>query len=308
MTSVQLKDLKGKAVGEVSFEDSIFGQEPNIHVMHAALHRQLCNARSGSANTKTRAEVRGGGRKPWRQKGTGRARAGSIRSPLWNGGGVIFGPKPRDFSHSLNKKVRQLALRSALAARKDEFVVVQNFDALFDKAPKSGDDPKTIEQPKTKRFWGALTDLGIGNLCVLVLVDCGIPGLQQIERAARNLPGVKVLNINNLNVKDLMEAQAVLTTQRTVEAINLRFQKVTSDKAPRPPRAKGTASSASEKSAPKVKAVKVKTPKVKAPKDKTAKDKSNKVKTTETKTTKTKAEPKAGKKPAAKVPAKKSKK
>src|SRR5207244_179052 len=118
MTSVQLKDLKGKAVGEVSFEDSIFGITPNIHVMHAALHRQLANGRSGSANTKTRSEVRGGGRKPWRQKGTGRARAGSIRSPLWNGGGVTFGPKPRDFSQSLPKKVRQLALRSALAARK----------------------------------------------------------------------------------------------------------------------------------------------------------------------------------------------
>lgn len=224
MTSVQLKDLKGKAVGEVSFEDSIFGLEPNIHVMHAALHRQLANGRAGTASTLTRAEVRGGGRKPWRQKGTGRARAGTIRSPLWNGGGVIFGPKPRDYSQSLPKKVRQLALRSALAARKNEFVVVQNFDGLFDKAPKSGDDSATIEQPKTKRFVGALKDLGVNEKRVLLLLDTGVPGVKQIERAARNVCGVRVLAVTNLNVKDIMEAEVVLTSERTIELINQRFK------------------------------------------------------------------------------------
>src|SRR3974390_869266 len=97
MTSVQLKDLKGKAVGEVKFDDSIFGITPNVHVLHSALHRQLTNARSGTACAKTRAEVRGGGKKPWRQKGTGRARAGSTRSPLWAGGGGVFGPHPRRY-------------------------------------------------------------------------------------------------------------------------------------------------------------------------------------------------------------------
>jgi large subunit ribosomal protein L4 len=281
MTSVQLKDLKGKAVGEVSFDDSIFGVEPNIHVMHAALHRQLANARAGTASTKTRSEVRGGGRKPWRQKGTGRARSGSIRSPLWNGGGVIFGPKPRDYSQSLPKKVRQLALRSALAARKEEFVVVQNFDGLFDKAPKSGDDSTKIEQPKTKKFLGVLKDLGLNEKCVLLLLDNGVPGAQQIERAARNLCCVRVLNVSNLNVKDVMEAEVVLTSERTVELINQRFKP--GAKSAEQPKAEASA----EKPAPK-KAAKAAEPKAE-----------------KAKTTKTKAEP-AADKPAAKGKSKKS--
>jgi large subunit ribosomal protein L4 len=224
MTSVQLKDLKGKALGEVTFDESIFNIEPNIHVLHQALHRQLTNARSGTASTKTRSEVRGGGRKPWRQKGTGRARAGSIRSPLWNGGGVTFGPKPRDYSQSMPKKARQLALRSALSARRDQFVVVQNFDGLFKKAPKSGDDQATIEQPKTKAFLAALKDLGVHEKKVLLLLDSGVPGALQIERAARNLCCIRVGNSANLNVKDLMEAEVVLTTERTVETLNNRFK------------------------------------------------------------------------------------
>src|SRR5271165_3995035 len=124
MTSAQVVDLKGKKLHEVGLDDDIFGITPNEHVMHTALVRQLANARSGSANTKTRSEVSGGGKKPWRQKGTGRARAGSIRSPLWEGGGVTFGPKPRDFSKSLPKKVRVLALKSALASKKEDLVVV----------------------------------------------------------------------------------------------------------------------------------------------------------------------------------------
>jgi large subunit ribosomal protein L4 len=294
MTSVQLKDLKGKAVGEVSFEDGIFGIEPNVHVMHAALHRQLANARSGSANTKTRAEVRGGGRKPWRQKGTGRARAGTIRSPLWNGGGVIFGPKPRDYSQSLPKKVRQLALRSALAARKDEFVVIQNFDGLFDKAPKSGEDHGKIEQPKTKKFVAALKDLGVHEKRVLVLLDNGIPGALHIERAARNICGVRVLNVINMNVKDLMEAEVVLTTERTIEVINQRFKpgaKTTSEQPQKAARGKksgeGSEAKAEKKAAPK-KAAKAAEPKAE-----------------KAKTTKTPAEGKA-EKPAAKPKSKKS--
>jgi large subunit ribosomal protein L4 len=288
MTSVQLKDLKGKAVGEVSFDDSIFGVEPNIHVMHAALHRQLANARAGTASTKTRSEVRGGGRKPWRQKGTGRARSGSIRSPLWNGGGVIFGPKPRDYSQSLPKKVRQLALRSALAARKEEFVVVQNFDGLFDKAPKSGDDSTKIEQPKTKKFLGVLKDLGLNEKCVLLLLDNGVPGAQQIERAARNLCCVRVLNVSNLNVKDVMEAEVVLTSERTVELINQRFKPgAKSAEQPKAAKAKKSAEASAEKPAPK-KAAKAAEPKAE-----------------KAKTTKTKAEP-AADKPAAKGKSKKS--
>jgi large subunit ribosomal protein L4 len=287
MTSVQLKDLKGKAVGEVSFEDGIFGIEPNIHVMHAALHRQLTNARSGSANTKTRSEVRGGGRKPWRQKGTGRARAGSIRSPLWNGGGVTFGPKPRDYSQSLPKKVRQLALRSALAARKDEFIVVQNFDGLFDKAPKAGDDAKTIEQPKTKRFFSVLKDLGVTEKCVLLLIDNGVPGAPQIEKAARNICCVRVLNVNNLNVKDIMQAEVVLCSERTVEYINQRFSKKAASEKPAKAARKAEGEATEKKAAPKKSA------------------KADDSKADKAKTTKTKAEPKAAK-PEAKGKSKKS--
>lgn len=221
MSSVQLKDLKGKSVGEVKFDGELFDIEPNVPVLHSALHRQLTNARAGTASTLTRSEVRGGGRKPWRQKGTGRARAGSNRSPLWAGGGVIFGPKPRDYSISMTKKSRQLALRSAIAARKADFAVVQNFDGLFSKAPQEG---KEAEQPKTKAFVQVLKDLGIAEKKVLVLLDSGVPGVQQIEKAARNICGVVVCNINNLNVKNIMEADAVLTSERTVEALNQRFR------------------------------------------------------------------------------------
>lgn len=221
MSSVQLKDLKGKSVGEVSFDDKLFDIEPNIPVLHSALHRQLTNARAGTASTLTRSEVRGGGRKPWRQKGTGRARAGSTRSPLWSGGGVIFGPKPRDYSISMTKKSRQLALRSAIAARKADFVVVQNFDGLFSKPPTEG---KETEQPKTKAFAAILKDLGLAGKKVLVLVDSGIPGIQQITKAARNIDALWVCNITNLNVKALLEVDGILTTERTVEALNARFR------------------------------------------------------------------------------------
>lgn len=271
MTSVQLKDLKGKAVGEVSFEDSIFGVEPNVHVMHAALHRQLANARAGTASTKTRSEVRGGGRKPWRQKGTGRARAGSIRSPLWNGGGVIFGPKPRDYSQSLPKKVRQLALRSALAARKDEFVVVQNFDAL-------------VDQPKTKNFVAALKDLGISEKSVLLILDKSVPGAQQVERAARNICCVQVVDVTNLNVKDIMEAEVVLTSRHTIEVINQRFKPGAKASAEQPQKAAKAKKSAAGAEASAEKAAPKKAAKAAEPKAEKA-----------TKTTKTKAEPAADK-------------
>jgi large subunit ribosomal protein L4 len=222
MSSVQLKDLKGKAVGEIKFAEELSAIEPNVHVMHSALHRQLANGRAGTASTKTRSEVRGGGRKPWRQKGTGRARAGSIRSPLWNGGGVIFGPKPRDFFQSMPKKARQLALRSAVAARKDQFVVVKSFDGLFKKAPTA--DSQNNEQPKTKEFAGVLKNLGINDKAlVLVLLDSQVAGEKQIEKAARNIHNVRVLNLNNLNVKDMLEAEVVLTSEHTVELMNQRF-------------------------------------------------------------------------------------
>jgi large subunit ribosomal protein L4 len=247
MSSVQLKDLKGKSAGEVNFDDDVFGIEPNVHVMHAALHRQLTNARAGTAATKTRAEVRGGGRKPWRQKGTGRARAGSSRSPLWAGGGVIFGPQPRDYSQSLPKKVRQLALRSALAARKDQFVVVKNFDGLFKNPPAEGKEVK--EQPKTKQFHSALKDLGIATKKVLLILEEGMPGHCQIERSARNLDNLCVVSASNLNVKDLLHCEAVLTSERTVVWLNSRFHPKASDTARGEKKAKRAAAAKAERSA-----------------------------------------------------------
>ena len=290
MTSVQTKDLKGKAVGEVAFDESIFNVEPNIHVMHQALHRQLTNGRAGTASTLTRAEVRGGGRKPWRQKGTGRARAGSIRSPLWNGGGVIFGPKPRDFSQSMNKKARQLALRSALSARREQFIVVQNFDGLFKNPPTSSTADKAVEQPKTKQFLAVLTELGLAaNRKVLILLDSGVPGYAQIERAARNLPTVRILNINNLNVKDLIESDAVLSTERTVVAINNRFKAIEAETTNKPKPVSRKAAPASAESAPAKKAA---APKKASGAETTAADKP--------KATKAKAEPAAEKAPKAK--------
>lgn len=222
MTSVVVRDLKGKEQGSKELNADVFGAEINSHLIHQALVRQLANARSGSANTKTRSEVRGGGRKPWRQKGTGRARAGSTRSPLWNGGGVTFGPKPRDFSITMPKKARQLALKSALAARAEELVVVQNFDGLFKQAPKAGE--AVTEQPKTKEVLAILQSLNIADKNVLIVLDRMVAGSKQVERAARNIANVKVVDQTNLNVKDLAHAGAVLTTEQVLNELENRFK------------------------------------------------------------------------------------
>src|SRR5262249_17347162 len=155
--------------------------EPDNGLLHQALMRQLANARRGTASTKTRSEVSGGGKKPWRQKGTGRARAGSIRSPLWEGGGVAFGPKPRDYSISMPRKQRVLALKAALAARKDALTIVQNFDEI-----KNG---------KTKEFVKLLSGLKLDEKKVLLVVD-GSEKSQKVELAARNICGLTVVHVN----------------------------------------------------------------------------------------------------------------
>ncbi|MBY0546540.1 MAG: 50S ribosomal protein L4 [Candidatus Obscuribacterales bacterium] len=230
MTSVLVKDLKGNKVSERELADSVFGIEPNLAVVHQALVRQLANSRSGSANTKTRAEVRGGGRKPWRQKGTGRARAGSIRSPLWAGGGVIFGPKPRDYSKSMNKKARQLALRSALSARAADLVVVESFDSLFG---KSGKDSAVVEQPKTKQMALALKDLGLQDKRLLLVLDRKQHGNLQVERAARNIAFVVVVDHTNLNIRDLAWCDNVLTTSAVIDQLEQRFETAGKSDAPK---------------------------------------------------------------------------
>jgi len=253
MTSVQVKDLKGNEVSKKELAAEVFGAEPNLHLVHAALLRQLANARSGSANTKTRSEVRGGGRKPWRQKGTGRARAGSTRSPLWNGGGVTFGPKPRDYSQAMPKKARQLALKSAFIARQEQLVVVQNFDAVFKEAPKA--DTAVIEQPKTKAMVEIFTGLGIADKIVLVVLDHMVAGSAQVARAVRNLPHVKVVDHTNLNIKDLAYCQAVLLTEQVLAELENRFKSVGSGNADKTEEKKAPvkAEAKKEKAAPEAK-------------------------------------------------------
>lgn len=210
MTQKTLLDIKGSQIGEVNLDDSIFAVEPNVHVMHLALKRQLNNARQGSASTKTRSEVRGGGRKPWKQKGTGRARAGSIRSPLFAGGGVSFGPKPRSYEISLPAKERKLALKSALSAKIDAFTIVKDFSEL--------------KEAKTKAMVKILSDLKATGK-ILVIADLKAKENENLVLAARNLASVKLLYPSNLNVKDLIEADSIVITESSVNEITERLAK-----------------------------------------------------------------------------------
>jgi len=208
--SKEILSTSGEKLGEITLDKEVFGVEPNIHVMHLALRRQLNNARSGNACTKTRAEVSGGGRKPWKQKGTGRARAGSLRSPLFAGGGVIFGPKPRSYAFNMPQKARKLALKSALSARESQIVVVKDFS--------------TISEPKTKLMVSALKSLNVSGK-VLIVANFVADENKNLELSARNIPSVKLLLPNNLNVKDLLEADFVIMTESAVNEITERLQK-----------------------------------------------------------------------------------
>ena len=206
--SKQILSTNGEKLGEITLNEQVFGVEPNLHVMHLALRRQLNNARQGSACAKTRAEVAGGGRKPWKQKGTGRARAGSTRSPLFAGGGVIFGPKPRDYSFSMPQKARKLALKSALSARAEQLVVVKDFS--------------TISEPKTKLMVSALKSLNVSGK-VLVIADTKASENKNLELAARNIPSVRMILPSKLNVKDVLEADFVIITESAVNEITERL-------------------------------------------------------------------------------------
>jgi len=207
---VSILSTNGQQVGQIALDDKVFGVEPNIHVMHMAVRRQLNNARQGSASAKTRAEVSGGGRKPWKQKGTGRARAGSTRSPLFEGGGVIFGPKPRDYSFQMPQKARRLALKSALSARFENTILVKDFSE--------------IKEPKTKLMTESLKSLKAEGK-VLIVADVKAAENGYLELASRNLPNVKVILPSNLNVKDLLEADNVVLTEAAVNEITERLSK-----------------------------------------------------------------------------------
>jgi large subunit ribosomal protein L4 len=204
MVNCTVKNWQGEEVGTAPLELQGAKEENASHLIHRAVVRHLANARQGNACTKTRSEVRGGGRKPWRQKGTGRARAGSIRSPLWRGGGVIFGPKPRDYSISMNKKERRLALRTALNSCAENMVVVEDFT-------------EQLTQPKTKELAAALTRWGVVSKDKVLLVLAEVP--EPVYLSARNIANVKLIRADSLNVYDVVNADKIVTTSAALEKI-----------------------------------------------------------------------------------------
>ena len=208
--TVKILSAKGSEVGEMNLMGSVFGVEPNMHVLYLALKRQLNNGRAGTACAKTRAEVSGGGKKPWKQKGTGRARAGSLRSPLFRGGGVIFGPKPRSYETSLPQKARKLALKSALSAKLDAMTIVKDFSE--------------INEPKTKVMANALKELKATGK-ILIIADLTADENKNLVLSARNIPSVKLLLPSNLNVKDLVDADTIIVTEAAINSITERLAK-----------------------------------------------------------------------------------
>lgn len=207
MVESTVKNWQGEEVGKTSFELRVAKEETASHIVHRALVRQMTNSRQGTASTKTRAEVRGGGRKPWRQKGTGRARAGSIRSPLWRGGGVIFGPKPRDFNIKLNRKERRLALRTAFVSRREDLIVVEEFTDQLQR-------PKSKELVAALARWGATAD----QKTLLILSEIG-QNTETISLSARNVENIKVIAADQLNVFDLLHADKIVVTSSALTKI-----------------------------------------------------------------------------------------
>ena len=201
MANVAVYNMEGKEVDKIELNDSIFGVEINEHLVHMAVLQQLANKRQGTQKAKTRSEVRGGGRKPWRQKGTGHARQGSTRSPQWTGGGVVFAPTPRDYSFKLNKKEKRAALKSALTSRvvENKFVVV---------------DELKLDEIKTKKFVEVLKNLNVEKALV-ILNDMD----EKVIASAANIPTVKTTQTNELNVFDVLKYDTVVVTKAAVATI-----------------------------------------------------------------------------------------
>jgi large subunit ribosomal protein L4 len=204
MANCVVRDWQGNEAGSATIELAVAREENAVHIVHRALIRQTNNARQGTACAKTRAEVRGGGRKPWKQKGTGRARAGSIRSPLWRGGGVIFGPKPKDYNMKMNRKERRLALRTAVMSRIDDTIVVQDFAT-------------NLAQPKTKEFVQAMARWGVeaGSKVLIIVAAVEDNTLLSI----RNIGNVKMISASGLNVFDLLNADQIVATAEAIAKI-----------------------------------------------------------------------------------------
>jgi large subunit ribosomal protein L4 len=206
MPKVPVYNITGAQVGEIELSETIFGITPNAHVLHDAVTMQLASLRRGTHDVKNRSEVRGGGRKPWRQKGTGRARQGSIRSPQWVGGGTVFGPTPRSYSYKLPKKVRRLALKSALSSKfnANEIIVL---DAL------------AVDAPKTKEMVKILSNLKVGKKALVVSAEQDA----NLSLSARNIPGVKVVDATGINVLDLIHHDALVITKDAVAKVEEVF-------------------------------------------------------------------------------------
>ncbi|WP_017381519.1 50S ribosomal protein L4 [Paenisporosarcina sp. TG-14] len=202
MPKVSLLSQTGSSVGEIELNDAVFGIAPNNNVLFDAVTSQRASLRQGNHKVKNRSEVAGGGRKPWKQKGTGRARQGSIRSPQWRGGGVVFGPVPRSYSYKLPKKVRRLALRSALSAK----VLEENFIVL---------ESLVFAAPKTKDFLKVLKDLSIAKKALFVTADLD----ESVALSARNIPGISVVTATGINVLDLLGHDKIVVTKAAVEKI-----------------------------------------------------------------------------------------
>ena len=201
MANVAVYNMEGKEVGSLELNDAVFGVEVNEHLVHMAVLQQLANNRQGTQKAKTRSEVRGGGRKPWRQKGTGHARQGSTRSPQWKGGGTVFAPVPRDYTITLNKKEKRAALKSALTTRVQEnkFIVV---------------DELKLDEIKTKKFQTVLNNLKVSKALVVIGEDS-----ENVVKSAKNIPSVKTAYVNTINVYDILKYNTVVATKTAVANI-----------------------------------------------------------------------------------------
>ena len=202
MPNTKVLDMTGKEVSTIELSDAIFGIEPNTSAMHAMVVNYLANQRQGTQSTLTRTEVRGGGRKPWRQKGTGHARQGSIRAPQWTHGGIALGPKPRDYSYSLNKKLRRLAMKSALSTK-----VIDNNIIVVDKI--------AFADYKTKDMVKMLSALGVEGKALIVMPESD----SKVIKSAANIPGVKTTQVNTLNVYDILNYTKFIVVKDAVAKI-----------------------------------------------------------------------------------------
>ena len=202
MPKIDVYNVEGKKVSDVELKEEVFGIKPNEASVHSVLVNYMANQRQGTGNTKTRAEVSGGGKKPWRQKGTGRARQGSIRAPQWYKGGVALGPKPRDFSYTLNKKEKQLAIKSVLSSK-----VLENNLVVLDKLE--------FDEIKTKQMVKALENLKLEGKILIVL---GAPN-KNVQRSAKNIPDVKTSLTNTINVYDLLKYKKLILTLDSVKGL-----------------------------------------------------------------------------------------